>query len=61
MLFASSAMAQDFAITKEDINVGKKQYSPYLHQRRRGSLISDSGRSEADISGMSAARRLCPH
>jgi hypothetical protein len=29
---ALSAMAQEFVITKEDINVGKQQYSPYLHQ-----------------------------
>jgi hypothetical protein len=26
------ALAQDFAITKEEIKAGKKQYSPYLHQ-----------------------------
>ncbi len=32
LLFASGSIAQDFAVTKEDINVGKKQYSPYLHQ-----------------------------
>ena len=25
-------VAQDFAVTKEDINIGKKEYSPYLHQ-----------------------------
>ena len=26
------ATAQEFAITEEDINVGKQEYSPYLHQ-----------------------------
>mgnify|MGYP000734206434 CR=1 FL=1 len=26
------AAAQDIAVTKEDINIGKKEYSPYLHQ-----------------------------
>jgi hypothetical protein len=29
---AGMVQAQDFAISKEEINVGKKQYSPYLHQ-----------------------------
>jgi len=32
LLFASGAMAQDFAISKEEIKAGKQQYSPYLHQ-----------------------------
>jgi hypothetical protein len=33
LLFAASAsQAQDFAISKENINAGKKQYSPYLYQ-----------------------------
>jgi len=33
LLFAAGvAQAQDFAITKEEIKAGKKQYSPYLHQ-----------------------------
>ena len=26
------ATAQDYAISKEDINIGKQEYSPYLHQ-----------------------------
>ena len=26
------AQAQDFTISKEEINIGKKQYSPYLYQ-----------------------------
>jgi len=28
----NSAWAQDFAISEEEINAGKQQYSPYLHQ-----------------------------
>ncbi|MDH5426696.1 MAG: DUF3604 domain-containing protein [Nitrospirota bacterium] len=33
LLFSASAsQAQDIAITKEIINIGKQQYSPYLHQ-----------------------------
>jgi len=32
ILLASGAMAQDFAISEEEINAGKQQYSPYLHQ-----------------------------
>ncbi|MBS0250438.1 MAG: DUF3604 domain-containing protein [Proteobacteria bacterium] len=33
LLFAAGvAQAQDFAISKENINAGKKQYSPYLYQ-----------------------------
>ncbi|BAQ16557.1 DUF3604 domain-containing protein [Methyloceanibacter caenitepidi] len=32
VLLPAIAPAQDIAVTKEDISVGKKQYSPYLHQ-----------------------------
>jgi hypothetical protein len=33
LLFAAdAAQAQDIAVTREDINVGKKAYSPYLYQ-----------------------------
>jgi Protein of unknown function (DUF3604) len=32
LVAASASQAQDFAISKENINAGKKQYSPYLYQ-----------------------------
>jgi hypothetical protein len=31
-LLSMSAFAQDFAVRKESIGIGKKEYSPYLHQ-----------------------------
>ncbi|MGD8788511.1 MAG: DUF3604 domain-containing protein, partial [Burkholderiales bacterium] len=31
-LLSMSAFAQDFAVQKEDIDIGKKEYSPYLYQ-----------------------------
>ena len=30
--FGLPSMAQDIAVTKEDISIGKKEYSPYLYQ-----------------------------
>lgn len=32
VLFGFPVAAQDIAVTKEDINIGGKEYSPYLHQ-----------------------------
>ena len=31
-ILAIPASAQDIAVDKDDIKIGKKQYSPYLHQ-----------------------------
>jgi hypothetical protein len=32
LLLSASAVAQDYAIDEDDVRIGEKEYSPYLHQ-----------------------------
>ena len=44
LVLPAIAYAQDVAITKEDIDIGEKEYSPYLHQSLSQPRVSGATR-----------------